>query len=185
MNHLRQATHALILTLVLYSYTVDAIPLLASPSDKSGQLEARRYRKKTGPVLTKVGKIVFGACFGGLAAIFIGIFVYANVSRKLRERRAKEAQQKELALDDQVGTSTDGTPQGEVNKPLPDIPPQYEEVSRVTEPAPAANPGRDAWKEGTTAVASMPESLTQPPSEPYVKDDEPSDHPSRAPFKMF
>lgn len=62
MNHLRQTSYALILTLVLCTYQIDAAPLVGVAVEENGVLETRAWKKKKGPQLTKTGKIAFGTC---------------------------------------------------------------------------------------------------------------------------
>ncbi|KAG8892860.1 hypothetical protein FRC00_011402 [Tulasnella sp. 408] len=188
MNHLRQTAYALILTLVLYTYEVSAAPLLGAALEDNGTLEARAWKKKKGRPLTKTGKIVFGACFGGLATVFIGIFVGSKIRREYNAWKIRKAERLRFKFDVHgrpVGESTDTTPRNDSTYPLPELPPKYEETPAVTEPAAVANPGREAWKEGTTAVMSMPEPPAQDHSEPDVKGNESSNHPKKAPFKIF
>lgn len=126
--------------------------------------------------------------FGGLAAIFIGIFVGAKIKREYKAWKAREAERQRFKFDIHgrpVGEPEGTTPREDSPKTPPELLPKYEEIPLVAEPPAAANSGREAWKEGTTAVALMPEPSVQQRSEAYVKDDEPPDHAQKAPFKVF
>ncbi|KAG9032410.1 hypothetical protein FS837_002742 [Tulasnella sp. UAMH 9824] len=188
MNRLRQTAYALILTLVLCTYEVSAAPLLGAALEDNGTLEARAWKKKKGRPLTKTGKIVFGACFGGLAAVFVGIFVGSKIRREYNAWKTRKAERLKSKFDVHGrprGESTDTTPRNDSTFPLPELPPKYEEAPVVPEPAAVANPGREAWKEGTTTVMSMPEPPAQDHSEPDGKGNQPSDQAKKAPFKIF
>ncbi|KAG8926461.1 hypothetical protein FRC01_008825 [Tulasnella sp. 417] len=188
MNHLCKTAYALILTLVLYAYQISAAPLLGVAPEDNGTLEARAWKKKKGPRLTKTGKIAFGACFGGLVAILIGIFVGAKIRRDYNAWKARKAERQRFKFDAHgrpIGESTDTTPRNDSSYPLPELPPKYEDTPVVTEPAAVANPGKEARKEGTTVVMPMPEPPTPDHSEPRINDSEPSGQAPKAPFKIF
>ncbi|KIO24467.1 hypothetical protein M407DRAFT_26171 [Tulasnella calospora MUT 4182] len=187
MNNLRQTAYALILTLVLHTYQIGAAPLLGAALKDNGTLDARAWKKKKGH-LTKTGKIVFGACFGGLAVIFIGIFVGSKMRREYNAWKARKAERQRFKFDVHgrpIGESTSTTPRNDPAHPLSELPPKYEKTPVVPEPAAVANPGKEAWKEGTTAVVYMPEPPAQDHSEPCVRGDEPSEPAKKAPFKIF